>query len=147
MPTLTNEMIEAAINGFQQQKIHIDEQIASLRSMLNRGSSQAPAQSSAEPRTGRKSRKFSPEARARMREAQQRRWAKIKGASPEANAAPAKAAPAKAAPAKAAPAKQKRRLSPEGRKRIVEALKKRWAAKKAGTKTAGSKSAKSAAAA
>jgi hypothetical protein len=37
------------------------------------------------------------------------------------------------APATAKPAKKKRKLSPEGRKRIVEALKRRWAAtKKAG---------------
>ena len=32
----------------------------------------------------------------------------------------------------AKPANKKRKLSPEGRKRIVEALKKRWAAKKVG---------------
>ena len=32
------------------------------------------------------------------------------------------------------PAKKKRKLSPEGRKRIAEAVKKRWAAQKAGLK-------------
>jgi hypothetical protein len=32
------------------------------------------------------------------------------------------------------PAKKKRKLSPEGRKRIAEAVKKRWAAQKAGVK-------------
>jgi hypothetical protein len=32
-----------------------------------------------------------------------------------------------AAPAAAAPAKRQRRLSPEGRKRIAEAMKRRWA--------------------
>ncbi len=36
-----------------------------------------------------------------------------------------------AAPVAPKPAKKKRNLSPEGRKRIVEAVKKRWAAKKA----------------
>jgi hypothetical protein len=35
------------------------------------------------------------------------------------------------APAAAKPAKKKRKLSPEGRKRIAEAVKKRWAAQKA----------------
>jgi len=34
-------------------------------------------------------------------------------------------------PATAKPAKKKRKLSPEGRKRIAEAVKKRWAAQKA----------------
>jgi hypothetical protein len=47
------------------------------------------------------------------------------------------AAPKKAAivvPAAAKPAKKKRNLSPEGRKRIADAVKKRWAAqKKAGS--------------
>lgn len=45
-------------------------------------------------------------------------------------AAPKKAAKA-AAPVATKPAKKKRKLSPEGRKRIAEAVKKRWAAKKA----------------
>jgi hypothetical protein len=42
-----------------------------------------------------------------------------------------KKAAAKAAPAAAKPAKKKKRnLSPEGRKRIAEAVKRRWAAQK-----------------
>ena len=62
------------------------------------------------------------------------------GAKPAAKKAPGRpkkvaAAPKKAAvvaPAAAKPAKKKKRLlSPEGRKRIAEAVKKRWAAKKA----------------
>ena len=66
-----------------------------------------------------KRRKFSAAAIRRMREAQQRRWAKIRGESepPE--------------PAKAEPSKPKRRLSKAGRANIVAALKKRWATKKA----------------
>jgi hypothetical protein len=39
-----------------------------------------------------------------------------------------------AAPAVVKPAKKKRKLSAEGRKRIAEAVKKRWAAQKAGAK-------------
>ena len=62
------------------------------------------------------------------------------GVKPAAKKAPGRpkkvaAAPKKAAvvaPAAAKPAKKKKRhLSPEGRKRIAEAVKKRWAAKKA----------------
>jgi hypothetical protein len=41
---------------------------------------------------------------------------------------PEKATPAVGPPAK--PVKKKRKLSPEGRKRIVEAVKRRWAAQK-----------------
>ena len=46
-------------------------------------------------------------------------------------AAPKKAAVVAAKPAKPAKKKKKRNLSPEGRKRIAEAVKKRWAAQKA----------------
>ncbi len=42
----------------------------------------------------------------------------------------------KKAAAAPAPAKKSRRLSPEGRRRIIEALKKRWAEKKAAGKKA-----------
>ncbi len=38
-----------------------------------------------------------------------------------------KNAPAAAAPAAAAPVARKRKLSPEGRKRIADAMKRRWA--------------------
>jgi hypothetical protein len=49
--------------------------------------------------------------------------------SKKATASPKKAATV--APAVAKPAKKKRKLTPEGRKRIAEAVKKRWAAQKA----------------
>jgi hypothetical protein len=55
-----------------------------------------------------------------MKEAQQRRWAKIRG----------EAAPATKT---AEVAKPKRKLSKAGRANIVAALKRRWAAKKAAT--------------
>lgn len=48
------------------------------------------------------------------------------------NAAPA-ARKAKAAAAARKPGKKKRNLSPEGRKRIAEAVKKRWAEQKKAT--------------
>jgi hypothetical protein len=54
---------------------------------------------------------------------------KVAGDLKKAVGRPKKAAAA--APAATTPAKKKRNLSPEGRKRIVEAVKKRWAAKKA----------------
>ena len=68
-------------------------------------------------------RKFSAPALQRMREAQQRRWAKVRGEA----IAPATAPKADKAVAK----KAKRKLSPEGRKRIIAATKKRWAAVRA----------------
>src|ERR1035441_5410685 len=113
MPTkLTPEILTAAIAGFEQQKTHFDLQIAELRAMLSGGSNE-PA-TTPEPPTA-KRRKFSASARRRMKEAQQRQWAKIRGESEP------------PAPATTEPAKRKRRkMSAAGRKAISEATKKRW---------------------
>jgi len=111
--TITNEIIIAAIDGFEAQKARIDTQIAELRGMLS-GDGAPAAKAAAPAKRGR--RRISAEGRARIAEAQRKRWASVKG-EPEVAAAK--------------PAKQKRRLSPAGRKAIQEALRRRWAAKRA----------------
>jgi hypothetical protein len=75
---LTPEIITAAILGFEEQKRHIDSKIAELRAMLPGGLGKAAMMPEAPTR---KRRKFSAAARRRMREAQQRRWASIRGES------------------------------------------------------------------
>ena len=113
MATMTREIIEAAINGFESQKQHIDSQIAELRAMLSSsGNGSSPAQSVGR---GRRKRHMSAAGRRAIAEAQRKRWSAQKGES---------------APSKTAK-KPKRRLSAEGRAAIVAALKKRWAEKKA----------------
>jgi hypothetical protein len=116
MPSLTKEIIEAAIDGFEAQKQRLDVQLAELRAILNGG----PTSPTQESTAGKTKRKVSPEALKRMREGQQRRWAKVKGELPQAEAQ-----------AEATAAKPKRKLSAAGKAAIVAALKKRWAAKKA----------------
>src|ERR1035441_1065939 len=74
---LTAEIITAAMTGFESQKTRIDLQIAELRAMLDGGIK--PAATPEAP--ARKRKKFSAAARKRMKEAQQRRWAKIRGES------------------------------------------------------------------
>jgi hypothetical protein len=110
-PKLTNEILQAAIDGFEAQKQRIDAQIAALRQSMS-GAPEEPA--AAAPPSGRKRRKMSAAGRKRIAEAQRKRWAGIKKDSDK--------------PAAAKPAKKKRKLSPEGRRRIIEATKKRWAA-------------------
>jgi hypothetical protein len=118
MPTkLDNEILAAAIEGFEAQKKHIDTQIAEIRQKLGGGAAEP---SVAAPQAGRKRRKMSAAGRKRIAEAQRKRWA----ASRKESVAPAKAAKAEAK-------KPKRRLSAAGRKRIIEATKKRWAAVRA----------------
>jgi hypothetical protein len=108
---LTNEIIDAAILGFEEQKRRLDAQISELRAMRNDVSHNAPA-------AGRSRRKMSAAGRRAIAEAQRKRWAVLKdGAAPE-----------------KAPKRAKRKLSPAGRAAIVTALKKRWAAKKAAKK-------------
>lgn len=115
---LTTTIIEAAIYGFEEQKKSIDAQIAELRAMMTGAPKPAPLAKEAS--TKQKKRKFSAEAKKRMREAQRKRWAKIKGATPTAATGTAAKTP-----------KTKRKLTAAGRKAISAAMKKRWAAKKA----------------
>src|SRR4051794_8019975 len=75
---LTNEIITAAIAGFEQQKQQIDAQIAELRGTLS-GVAASPA--AAEEPVRRKRRKMSAAGRARIAEAQRKRWAGSEGTS------------------------------------------------------------------
>jgi hypothetical protein len=113
---LTNKVIEAAIEGFEAQKKVINAQIAELRAVLTGTAEPTAAKVAPAP----KKRKVSPEGLKRMKEAQQRRWAKIRRESK---------APAVKTPAKKS--KPKHRISAAGRKALSLAMKKRWAAKKA----------------
>jgi hypothetical protein len=115
-PKLTNEIIDAAIEGFEQQKRRIDEQISELRAAR----SGSPAQSASPPAKQPRRRRISAAGRKAIAEAQRKRWAASKGEDEPKAAKPAK--------------KVKGRLSAEGRANIVAALKKRWAAKKAASK-------------
>ena len=113
MPTkLTAEIINAAIVGFEQQKLRIDTQIAELRPMLSGGATH-PTAAKPEPTKG-KRRKMSAAARKRIGDAQRKRWAASKGEAES--------------PSKTATAKPKRKMSAAGKKAISEATKKRWAA-------------------
>ena len=123
----------------------IDAKIAKLqqaRSLLVRGgevdgvTSRKTAKVNAEPTR----RVVSPEARARIAEAQRKRWAatKVNAATPT---KATKKAAKKVTPKKAA----KRTMSPEARKRIGEAQRKRWAAKKTPKSAVPKKAAKKAA--
>ncbi len=113
---LTKTIIEAAICGFEAQKKSIDAQIAEFRALMTGASGSSSNQ---EGQQKRKRRKLSPEAIKRMREGQQRRWARVRGESLSAKETPRKTS------------KLKRKLSAAGRKAISAAMKKRWAAKKA----------------
>jgi hypothetical protein len=114
MAKLTNTIIEAAIRGFEAQKKDIDGQIAELRAMMTG----APAAGEEAPAKGMR-RKFTAAVRKRMREAQQLRWAKVKGDSKASPNVPAKAK------------KPKGGITAAGRNALSIAMKKRWAAKKA----------------
>ena len=113
MPTqkLTQELLAAALVGFEQQKRNINTKIAELRTMLAGGGTEVSATAERNPRK----RKVSAAARRRMAIAQKARWAKNRGESEP--------------PAPAA--RPKRRISKKGMERIIAATKKRWAAVRA----------------
>ena len=117
MPTrnLTPQIINAAILGFEEQKRHIDTQIAELRAMLP-GDSAEPTATAEAPKG--KRRKLSAAARKRIGDAQRKRWAEsTKPSEPQAKLAAPQEAP-----------RRKRKLSAAGRRAIADATKKRWAA-------------------
>jgi len=105
MSTFKHSILEAALVGLEARKKGIEAQIAEVRAMLGSRPGQAATTPEATPRTRRK---FSAATRRRMKEAQQRRWAKVRGESEP---------PAQARPE--AP-KAKRKLSAEGHPRSSE---------------------------
>ena len=118
---LTAEILNAAIEGFESQKLRIDAQIAELWALLPGGRTE-PGATPEGPKG--KRRKMSAAARKRIGDAQRKRWAASKRTSPAASSEARK---------------RKRKLSAAGKRAIVEATKKRWAAfhaaKKAETPT------------
>ena len=119
VPTkLTNEIIAAAIEGYEGQRKRIDQQIAELRAMLMGG----PAEIAATPESPKRKRRRMSAAGRRAAEAQRKRWARIRGESEP-------SAPARTEVQKVPRAK--RRISEEGMKRIIAATKKRWPLAKA----------------
>jgi len=117
-PKLTQEIIDAAIEGFENQKRRIDAQIAELRAMLPG----AKTEPTSEPTANRPRRKMSSAGRKAIAEGQRKRWAASKQtAEPRMSPRP------------------KRRLSAAGKAAIVAALKKRWTAKKAQQKKTATK--------
>jgi hypothetical protein len=108
IPKLTNEIIAAAILGFEEQKRHLDAQIAELRAIQ----SGVSTETAAAPESPKRRRKMSAAGRKAIAEAQRKRW--------EASKKPAEASSVKTA------SKPKRKLSAAGRKAIIAALKKRW---------------------
>jgi hypothetical protein len=112
------------IDQLERQKAAIERALAALREV---GEVDAPIKASAATPTtaetsGRKKR--SAAVRKRMQEAQRLRWAKIRGES-EPTAPVTKEVP-----------KPKRKISPEGIKRIIAATKKRWRLRKEAEKAA-----------
>ena len=121
---LTPEIINAAIVGFEQQKLRIDAQVAELRAMLSGGPSE-PAIKPEAP-TG-KRRKMSAAGRKAIADAQRKRWAASK----------VQAEPSAPAPAP----KPKRKLSAAAKAKLVANLKKARAAKAVKAKAAAKKAA------
>jgi hypothetical protein len=117
---LDNDILAAAIEGFEVQKKRLDTRIAELRQLLTGGN----AEPTATPKPAGRRRRISAAGRKRMAEAQRKRWAAIKTPG------------AAAKTAKPVANKPKRRLSAEGRQRIIDATKKRWAAVRAAHKRA-----------
>ena len=119
-PRLTNEIITAAIDGYEFQKTRIDAKIAELRAMLSGG----PAESAVTPEpTKRKRRKMSAAGRKAISEATKKRWAAFHAA---------KQASKEPAPKKAA--RNSAKKTARTKAAVKKAVTKKVAVKKAVTK-------------
>ena len=109
---LTADILAAALEGFEAQKNCIDARMAEIRQMLGGGT--APAVSTD---AGKPLKKRSAAVHRRMKLAQQLRWKKIREAEELVQAVAAKP--------------KKRKLSAAGKRAIIAATKRRWAAVRA----------------
>lgn len=130
--------------GMETELQRLEERAAQLRAWLGKLPSRAAAavrkvagaDGASSPSTRRRRRgKMSAEARKRISDAQKARWAKQKGEAPISEAAPADAVAAKAKRGgrgvrRGAAKRGRRQMSAAARKRISDAQKKRWAAKR-----------------
>src|SRR5262249_46583123 len=118
VPQLTNEIIHAAIFGFEEQKRRLDAQLAELRAMLSPGSNGSTGATRPPEPAVRNKRGMIAAVRAAIAERQRQRGGAAKGQSSD----------------RVAVRKQKRKRSGGGKAEIVAALKKRGAAKRAEAK-------------
>jgi hypothetical protein len=128
MPTYDNDILGAALIGFEHQKREIETKIEQIRAQL--GSHLTPK---SETVPGHKL-TFSAATRKRMAAAQQKRWASKDaeaGTSPMETAAPAEVAAAKAIKK---PGGKRSPMSADARERIAAAQRKRWAKTKKAAK-------------
>jgi hypothetical protein len=120
---INRAIIEAAIEGFEQQKTRIDQTIAELRVQLNGSAVKTTGRKAtvADIAPARKKHKISAAGRRAIAEAQRKRWAAAKGGKTDA-----------ARTVKPA----KRKMSPAAKAKLVANLAKARAAKAAKAKTA-----------
>jgi hypothetical protein len=129
---------DSIISDLEQQRSAIDRAISALREVT--GTHTASSVTASAPRDGAatKKRTITPAGRKKIAEAMRRRWAAKRVGAQDAKATQESASGQKQSSDKRAPTK-KRRLSPEGRRRIIEATKRRWAAKRAAEQDSRSK--------
>jgi hypothetical protein len=111
--TVTDELLTAALAGYQAELDRIDVKMGEIRSLLGDGTNDRAVTSD----NGRHRRKFTAAARKRMQAAQKRRWLKIKEAAEPPQVGTAKT--------------KKRKMSAAGKAAIIAGVKKRWAAVRA----------------
>jgi hypothetical protein len=108
-------LLEAALIGFEAQKVKIEEHISAVRSQLGLRGPGRPRQSVPKPELPtpeRKKRHLSAAGRRAIIDAAKKRWAAVRAQREAA----------------AAPARQRRKMSATAKRRIIVAQKKRWAA-------------------
>ena len=118
------------IAELEHQRAAIDRAISALREIAGPTRGEAATFATGEGKTTGQKRHLSPEGRKRIIEATKRRWAAKKAAELTEGDVQSKTA-TKPASANGKAASRKGHISPEGRKKLAAAMKRRWAAKRA----------------
>jgi hypothetical protein len=135
--------LSEVIKKLEQQRTAIENALSALRELDSPGFEAAAAAPARRGRPPKRKGGMTAEGRRRLSEALRARWAAKRAGTAAKPSAPAKSAPAaKSAPSaapKTAPApkaaNRKGGITAAGRKKLSEALKARWAAKRAGSAT------------
>jgi hypothetical protein len=118
------------IAELEHQKAAIERAITALREIAGPTQGGAISPATGEGKTTAPKRHMSPEGRKRIIEATKRRWAAKKAAELAGAGVESKAA-AKPVPVNGQALARKGHISPEGRKKLAAAMKRRWAVKRA----------------
>jgi hypothetical protein len=131
MPDRTR-LLELALKGLEAERAKIDGEIAEIKSQLNPRPAGSKSAMTASPTTPAKKKTMSAAARKKISEAMKRRYAEINKAATKTSSQVTKAESVGLKQSSSNKQNSGNRLTPAGRKKLSDLMKKRWAERRKG---------------